>query len=356
MTKITRILFAVIAFSLQGCVRGHNQYADCDTFDGEDVSAIHLEGEVCDVYTPLLPMEMCMVNGRIAYATNGETYHLCLADIHSGDSCASFLSMGRAENEALSVFGLKYSPIYRLLWANDIYSSKVVVYSCDASNGINTTPNIIISDIPKCGSNNMELLDNKLESIILTPSYSGEADSRFVTYNVVDRTSRKWGEFPKHQDFDSHDKKSRLYYGWSCINDSATRIAFAHQYTDLLMIYDIQTGEIVSAMHGPLQTLPIMTEVSRNNIYTIGPADNCIQAYLSVKCRDNKIWGLYSGQTMQHSPQTICTFDWDGRPLKWYSLDEDIVDFDVDVASKTIYAIILPDNSEDYIVKKYRYE
>ena len=77
--------------------------------------------------------------------------------------------------------------------------------------------------------------------------------------------------------------------------------------------------------------------------------------YSSLKNAGNEVFVLYSGKPYNEdnaSQDIILVFDWDGKPLRQYKLDDPIYTFDVDPINKKIYGI---SSHNDMHLVEYRY-
>lgn len=67
--------------------------------------------------------------------------------------------------------------------------------------------------------------------------------------------------------------------------------------------------------------------------------------FVDVTCSDKYIYALYSGRVLNdgifdaYRGNQVLVYDWDGKPVKHYQLETDLVSFDVDAESGILYGI-----------------
>lgn len=153
------------------------------------------------------------------------------------------------------------------------------------------------------------------------------------------------GEFPPLKPASISDTTySQVYQSTLCTDPDRTKIAVAARYADQIEIYSIKggkTGKIV----GPEGFLPSfqMVDVLDNKELLINSKSKF--GYTFVQGTKKYIYALYSGRTSLEAPGNagsgyfLNVFDWTGKPVKQYKLDNNIYQFAIKDKEDGFYAI-----------------
>lgn len=188
---------------------------------------------------------------------------------------------------------------------------------------------------------NVELLKN---DIIVTTIHSPE-HKRLSFFKQNGEFVETKGEYPiiKNQELNTIQKMS----GYECsivTNKDKDKIFVAYKLTDLIEIYDIN-GNLITRKHGPEGFFPSIIVHNNGDMQTISyEKEKTKDGYFSPIAYNDEVYVLYSGKT--HGPDKhdfnsgyLFVFDWDGKPIRAYSLEIPIFSFTIDPRTDILYGI-----------------
>jgi len=180
-------------------------------------------------------------------------------------------------------------------------------------------------------------------------------DGRFIIYNKENDSYFYAGDYPENEEIKILPSlhKAALYNSSQiCVHPNGKR--FAVIYKGLLDIYEqISESEIrdISSNHFFFPKF-VANDIGTAIVYDKGN----IQGFLAISCDRTAIYLIYSDKTFDEgggdifSGEHIAVFDWEGRPMRIYHINQSIISLSVDKVS--IWAI-----SADYsFMYKYKLE
>jgi hypothetical protein len=90
---------------------------------------------------------------------------------------------------------------------------------------------------------------------------------------------------------------------------------------------------------------PVFFKEDYSDKVVIGITTKCKLGFLEISCTNDYIFALYSGRVLNdgifdaYRGNQVLVYDWDGKPVKHYQLETDLVSFDVDAESGILYGI-----------------
>jgi hypothetical protein len=177
---------------------------------------------------------------------------------------------------------------------------------------------------------------------------------------VYDPTEKKltktFGAYPENSGV-SKNSYAQVLKSHIVVDSDNRRVALFYQYTDLIEIYDVDSGERIARRHGPDGFYPKFKEVSTGNIVRAHPVTGARCAYFGCIERGGLIWASYGGHYFEGSDPVIYiyAFDWAGNPKMMFKLDHPICAFDVDVDNRIIYTSVEEKETGDFYLYKYKF-
>lgn len=121
-------------------------------------------------------------------------------------------------------------------------------------------------------------------------------------------------------------------------------IVLSYFFTALIQIIDMERGIVEHSLYGPDKTFPPEYEMTGDGRSVL--AGNAKEGYLDISLTDNYIYALYSGKTdhLDITSNQIFQFDWNGKPIRKFIVDHNLIAFVVDEKDEKIYGIDFSDN------------
>lgn len=88
---------------------------------------------------------------------------------------------------------------------------------------------------------------------------------------------------------------------------------------------------------------PINKPVNEEGIYYVDLTENTQTGYIDLSATSKYVYALYSDKKMYENNRksdTVLVFDWDGNPIKKYSLDTDAYYIAVDSTQQSLFAAV----------------
>ena len=135
------------------------------------------------------------------------------------------------------------------------------------------------------------------------------------------------------------DVRANIYQVKLAFNEKRRLIALSYFNTALLQIVDYLNGENVLNVQGPDDSFPpkyVLGSSGRSALSKEGKF-----GYLDLFVTDDYIFGLYSGKTDQWdiTANQILQLDWEGKLVRKYILNHDIITFVIDEENNKLYGI-----------------
>lgn len=342
--------------------KGKSQYPEAITFTDSIIPDVRsLDGR--RLAFPELPEPLTIVQqGRFIYLVNSDrTKSRISAYTKDGKWLADFLSRGRGPGEALGGRYLYFSPVNQALVHTDFKQRKVLMYEMASLEDI-------LEKI-EAGANKDSLAIRPQKEIRLgnTPNWrsypttdqvvslisTAENDPWIVTSDYAGRVIRSCGVYPELPEVVDDLFLSQIFQCNAVVDSSVGKMAVLYQNTDLIDIYDLQTGKRLQRKHGPSVFYPEFKCEKHGNTYPVFSINGQTRdAYFVCVERGDLIWASYSGNTVSDQVQKIqhiYAFDWEGNPKMKFNLDRSILSFDVDPIDRIIYVLSYEEDGKSYI-------
>ena len=182
-------------------------------------------------------------------------------------------------------------------------------------------------------------------------------DKRFTLVDLTSKTRITTGDFPpqKAEEDLPHLFKIQAYQGAMLYNQKQNKVAYLSSESEMFEIFRVNDSGL-ELVYGNYTTIPkyamgSSTEGEESNFFLkIERFTNGQGKGIALASSDEKIWVLYQeyekGATdddldkfMSNDANKIMVFDWDGKPLKMYTLDCVVEDIEYDAQSNRLYAI-----------------
>lgn len=135
--------------------------------------------------------------------------------------------------------------------------------------------------------------------------------------------------------------RSHIYF-----NHKKQKAALPYRYTDVLEIFDINSGEYISTQ-GPENYDVHFTE-EKSTYYYMGKTKETKKTFISGTYTDDFIYLIYSGYIRKNRAESdrfkwitgkyVFVYDWDGNPVKKINLDRRVNSIGVSSDNKTLYS------------------
>lgn len=129
------------------------------------------------------------------------------------------------------------------------------------------------------------------------------------------------------------------------VNPRKSLLVVGTRYGDRLDILKAD-GEILRTVHGPVSANPFYTVVSAGGTPVMATDEKkTLYGYIDIAVTEKYIFALFSGRTRNDFPgranfgNHVHVFDWDGKIIRAYNLDSDVLSIAVDGDGRYLYGI-----------------
>lgn len=188
------------------------------------------------------------------------------------------------------------------------------------------------------------------KDLLVCLSDNGEKE-RLTLLNMEGKIVKKMGDYPPLLNSNGIASDNNIFYSMITGIPNGDKIVLACTSTDVLEIYNTETG-LIRRIQGPVG---IQLTVTKKNIgigYMLH-TDPRYATYGMADANANEFWVEYSGYKAESEirpstgdlyPKRIFCFDWEGNPIRILEFDYPVITFDVDWNNKILYSLILKDN------------
>lgn len=245
-------------------------------------------------------------------------------------------------------------------WGTEVFDGESFTYSRPMGKIVKYAPDHnrkfqIIDEFKFHGMEPMDVLPLKKNCFVSLSSL--DSDKRLTFYDGQGNIINQMGDFPAFISKNGKKGDNDIFSSYMTSKPDGDKILLACAYTDILEIYDAETG-LVKRIHGPLG---IKLEVNTINIGvgTMSRRDPSILTYCKVEASKHEFWVGYLGfernkvsgpKLSDVFPRRIFCFNWNGKPLRIIEFNSSMFAFDIDWKGKMMYAVEINEFSEPAIV------
>ncbi len=307
-----------------------------------------LKGKVIAIPNLLLPSRICVIPEKnlllfIDKASNG-----FLAKVYSLDSLRylkSFIKQGEGPNEQISAQTLQYKSDEKKLFVLDNQKKRVFVYSIDSLLDLSSPTALPIESIKiQTPSLRRSLVVGANKILDFRPNFNKDTIAIFNFYDRAGAFKYAAGDYPsgdrKYAPYELND----AFYGGLSFSKNGDRILLDYYTCDILDLYDT-SGILIRRIQGPDIFSPdyVSESVAGGKGTMTGPTKKAKDGYSAPAIMgDNYIFVLYDGELASKDDEhqnKLFQFDKNLNPMINYDLDIPILSFDVDLKTRTIYAL-----------------
>lgn len=261
------------------------------------------------------------------------------------------IKKGQGPNEMVSPFELSPSFDGKNIWIYDNSIQRWLEFSGEA---IATNTKAVVTDKIEFARN------NNTPFAPATPSWIN--GNQFICTNpwnhedrfyIIDRTTmEKKGVQNPNFTFTNQlpaSILSILFDAKMTMKPDRSKVALAGSYLDAIEIFNTK-GEILNTIKGPEAGFNFAFDEAKSlEMNILSTNTDTKKAYVNICSTNQYIYALYSGkrkggESNYNLGNCIYVFDWDGKPIKKYLLDQDLIHFDINEKEQRLYAVSKPEN------------
>lgn len=290
---------------------------------------------------------ICMVNDSIAAVLQNSSEEVLLVNIHTGKSQVA-IRKGEAPLDMLWATSMSVDPEGKL-WITGGMDRKVMNASWNPDGEEAVTDLVFRSsqDILR------GVTDGK-GGIVGLPA---TADSvRVIHMDDKGNTIRSFGSFPKTEMPDSVKPNNYIFQSDIAYSSSNRKAVVSNMSWNQIGIYS-EIGEKNIEMSADIND-NIHIETIANGSVSMSMPKPLWLMYSQVRAYESSFMVGYIGvevrsdSDMDRNIKYILEFDWNGKPLRKYSFEREIISFDLDEKNGILYTI---EDNPDPIIMKYEF-
>lgn len=338
------LLGLIITVGLISCKK--KQLDDIDkTFSISEIKIEQLLGIPMDIDSFLWTPTDIFFNDSLLFVSNSGGLDLNV-DVYSfigrkGKKIGSIIPTGAGPNEMLSVAGMIFQEKHSF-WAFDVVSAQFKNFQLIRKKDTvyaESTNSTIYFKVPIF---NAEMIGTKIVTTtqLMTPL------NRFFTYDFEGNLEAK-GTYPTYQTKVDLPNSAIPDIFLACMSakPNGEKFVLAYKYTDLIEIYN-DSLEYTLRIQGPHIFLPDFDLMPRGNHLFMRPNYKKTRlGYRDVVAGPNGFMLLYGNGSLRKTGieglhyKHILFMDWEGNLLKYYELDEGIIQLTVDWKNQLLYGL-----------------
>jgi hypothetical protein len=326
------------------------EYKSSVRFSYSDIpEKIHLNGTVVDFEDIYKPVRLYIRDSILFTVNQSQEYFVTTYNLNSTKKIGDFVPFGSGPNEISYLNAIQFTDssvwifnqmgrnLFKYGYEQFLYNREIVprmkVKTDDADR-------VLVAD-----------------SLLLTTSLS-RREARFSIYDMTGKFLRDAGELPDAGIDMTELEMLESNFCDIVLNPVDKSVFVAYMNTDLIEIYD-KNGNLKSRMHGPEHYFPVRKETSSDGVKRVrSVAGETRDAYFWPVAFEDEIWAIYSGKVYDPSVSNaflsndIIVFDWNGRPVRQYTVDIPFLSIAIDRLNSAIYGITL---NPEFSIVKYNY-
>ena len=326
-----------------------------ETYEGEtrigwdDFEKVELTGNVLSFDEEIMNPYHLMVRDSLLLTLNQKTEKIChVFNLNTKKKVGERIMVGQGPNDMIHPFFIEAEESL-MLYAP--MTSSVFRFSLDE----------FVKDTPLRPLSKKKLSESYFfgELSLLNDEWvgvSGRPDAPCYVFDSEGNKLRTLGEYPIGPENYSELEKVDAYNGILATN-SKNRVAVCRMFTDLIDFYD-DAGRLLKRLHGPEQFYTRFIEFNDGMVMGSQPDGKYYRdAFYSPFGTNSHLFVLFNGKFVNkpgHNllAEDILVFDWEGNPVRRYSLDKGVSRIFVDVKKRKIYGI---SNSPEYHIVEFNY-
>lgn len=352
MKKIHFFLILTIPFFFNySCYNNKKKYDNTETFSYLDIpSNDTLRGEVLNLEDIYRPMNLYIQDSVLFVISLGNQHLLTCYNMNDLSKIGNFIPFGSGPNESLGLKSLQIEDPN--IWAFDKQLNKISLYSYSQflqAEEAQARETIKMQDV--C----FEVLVIADKIFANTLSYP---DSRFSIYDIKGEFIENRSKIPVLEEEKTDLEKLESFFGNMALKPESDLIFVSYFQTDLIEIYDT-VGNLMHRTHGPDHFFPVKKESTNGGHKKVSSiAGETRDAYFYPVALSDEIWTLYSGKVfvpdnyLDYLMDKIIIFNWEGKPMKMYTLDIPIYSLAIDEVNRIIYGV---SEVPDLMIVRFRY-
>ena len=348
--KKCSIIFFVV-FLLTSCDNNEKHFfVDSNTFDLKDLKISRLEGTMMQFNDTIWnPVRIDVIDTLLFLRNRSTEYVFDIYNLNNNTKINECIRIGQGPNDFVSPQIVRSMGDH--VWIFDRQLTNVKEYTIlDLLEFNLPVPKKVISLNNNALRNVSVLSDGTVLASVNTPTRGG-----FNLYNPAGLLLDSIGDYPDLTSGKLSDMEKIMSFQSGFTTNLTDRIFLSYTYADLIEVYDVK-GKCINRMHGPHQHDLVMGLRSSGEITGAAPVrGETYFCYSSPVYAGKEVFVSYFGELSENyngQYNKILVFDWNGKPLRMYELDTQIITFTVDHKNKKIYSIA---NSPEYMIVKFDY-
>ena len=338
--EMRHFIIPLLLIFIHSCNTTENKEWHCD-FTTDDFERIEMtvndDGNVLDFTEELLgkpSMLTILDNNCIAVKDRGNDKMVWLINLDN-EEAKSFVPRGVGPEELLDLTTMSYHDgILSLAGLND---SKVLDFEIDYDSlKFNLVNHTVLPYIHPMRS--IHLNDSTILS--LANAFSGD---RYYIYNMLDSTYESSGDFPVDSALVKMKPDNAFFQTDIAVNREKNIMVVANRWWGIIEICNLKSREW-NRYFGPVPTEAIGIKDQRGDSYSFRQEPRW-SIWDEVYAGQDKIYIGYNGSCRRSKEDSlgevkeIYVIDYEGKPDRIYSFDEEIVGFTIDEKNGSIYII-----------------
>ena len=356
------VLFLILVLFVFGC-KDREIRSITDLFDSQEQLSYKLLDIEDDSDVLLSPAVLLVEGKQMIIHTTLSPQLFASVDLESNTVTKTWGDIGNGPGEFLVILDFYRNHVNAGINAWDpmsqrlnfypfekIFSNDTTLLPVDLFEGLNDTQKTYEEEFY---INVLQLSDTKFLGL------GNNDDKRFTLIDLTNKTRTATGDFPpqKVEDGIPHLFRIQAYQGILQHNSKQNKVAYLSSESEMFEIFKVNDSGL-DLVFGNYTTIPKYAigsmggdnDGGENFGLKVEKFTNGQGKGVSLATSEDKIWILYQeyekGATdddmekfMSNDANKILVFDWDGKPLKMYTLDCVVSSIEYDAQSNRLYAI-----------------
>jgi hypothetical protein len=310
----------------------------------------HLKGTVVAFEDIFKPVRLYIKDSILFTVNQSQEYFVTAYNLNSTEKIGDFLSFGSGPDEVLGIRSIQFTD--SSVWIFDRMRQNLFKYGFEQ---FLSDREIIPSMKIKTDNADRALA---IDSLLLINSMS-HLEARFSIYDMTGKFLKDVGELPDANIDMTEFERLESYFCNMALNPVDKSVFAAYMNTDLIEIYD-KNETLKTRRHGPEHFFPVRKQKTFDGgAMVVGSVPGATRdAYFWPVALEDEIWTIYSGKVYDPSVKNaflcndILVFDWNGHPIRHYTLDIPFFSMAIDRANRAIYGITI---NPEFSIVKYNY-
>ena len=231
----------------------NSTYKSAKTFDIASIKEVGmLHGDSLRLGELKNPKRIQLIDSLLLLTNHLTDKLIEIYNLKDGGRTGEFLNVGRAANELLSAQYVDYSVRTSKLWITDIMTYNTLVYESADLSAVDSIRPVLSFQAPQ--HDNILFLSSG-EALGLPTDYTHK--HRVSVLDASGAVVRTIGGYPEYSEPLPETGLSDIFQSRLVVSSDEKRVAVFNRNTDLIELYDIETGTVVKLLHGPDKFFPI---------------------------------------------------------------------------------------------------